>query len=192
MQELTPREITPQITQFCQSIAPSLPQYIPVCPAPISKKNDCFNNIPRYIKENGGSMTTGWAIWQRANILLHAEAHAIWKSPEGALLDITPHEYNDQKILFLEDTKVCYSGVVIPSIYKPLTSSALVKEFIDLLNIRNELTQNVINNTYSIPVPLQNRLIELNQIFLRPAERNDPCPCGSGQKYKRCCGKYLK
>ncbi|MGH6777570.1 MAG: SEC-C metal-binding domain-containing protein, partial [Bradyrhizobium sp.] len=18
--------------------------------------------------------------------------------------------------------------------------------------------------------------------------RNDPCPCGSGQKYKRCCG----
>ncbi len=19
--------------------------------------------------------------------------------------------------------------------------------------------------------------------------RNDPCPCGSGRKYKRCCGK---
>ena len=19
--------------------------------------------------------------------------------------------------------------------------------------------------------------------------RNDPCPCGSGKKYKRCCGK---
>ncbi|TMO99282.1 YecA family protein, partial [Pseudoalteromonas sp. S3178] len=19
--------------------------------------------------------------------------------------------------------------------------------------------------------------------------RNDPCPCGSGQKYKQCCGK---
>jgi uncharacterized protein YecA (UPF0149 family) len=29
---------------------------------------------------------------------------------------------------------------------------------------------------------------------LRPASqmrlgRNDPCPCGSGQKYKRCCGR---
>lgn len=22
-----------------------------------------------------------------------------------------------------------------------------------------------------------------------PPGRNDPCPCGSGQKYKRCCGK---
>ena len=22
-------------------------------------------------------------------------------------------------------------------------------------------------------------------------QRNDPCPCGSGKKYKNCCGKYL-
>jgi len=21
--------------------------------------------------------------------------------------------------------------------------------------------------------------------------RNDPCPCGSGKKYKQCCGKNL-
>lgn len=26
----------------------------------------------------------------------------------------------------------------------------------------------------------------------RPAVgRNDPCPCGSGKKYKKCCGKGL-
>ena len=23
----------------------------------------------------------------------------------------------------------------------------------------------------------------------KPAGRNDPCPCGSGKKYKKCCGK---
>ncbi len=23
----------------------------------------------------------------------------------------------------------------------------------------------------------------------KKAGRNDPCPCGSGQKYKKCCGK---
>ena len=22
------------------------------------------------------------------------------------------------------------------------------------------------------------------------ARRNDPCPCGSGRKFKKCCGKY--
>ncbi|MCA3041361.1 MAG: SEC-C domain-containing protein [Rhodocyclaceae bacterium] len=28
--------------------------------------------------------------------------------------------------------------------------------------------------------------------FVRPTPkvgRNDPCPCGSGQKFKKCCGK---
>jgi len=23
---------------------------------------------------------------------------------------------------------------------------------------------------------------------VRQSGRNDPCPCGSGRKYKRCCG----
>lgn len=35
--------------------------------------------------------------------------------------------------------------------------------------------------------------ILLNPLKTRIAEkkigRNEPCPCGSGQKYKRCCGK---
>jgi uncharacterized protein YecA (UPF0149 family) len=25
-------------------------------------------------------------------------------------------------------------------------------------------------------------------LLLRPDDRNEPCPCGSGKKYKRCCG----
>jgi uncharacterized protein YecA (UPF0149 family) len=24
--------------------------------------------------------------------------------------------------------------------------------------------------------------------FVRQVGRNEPCPCGSGKKYKRCCG----
>lgn len=24
---------------------------------------------------------------------------------------------------------------------------------------------------------------------LTPAGRNDPCPCGRGQKFKKCCGR---
>ncbi|HDP54206.1 MAG TPA: prepilin peptidase, partial [Bacteroidetes bacterium] len=24
---------------------------------------------------------------------------------------------------------------------------------------------------------------------LKTIGRNDPCPCGSGKKYKKCCGK---
>jgi len=29
----------------------------------------------------------------------------------------------------------------------------------------------------------------LNLLGTEKVGRNDPCPCGSGKKYKRCCGK---
>jgi uncharacterized protein YchJ len=31
--------------------------------------------------------------------------------------------------------------------------------------------------------------INVNGETLNKVGRNDPCPCGSGKKYKRCCGK---
>lgn len=39
----------------------------------------------------GGRLITGWGIWQWDNILVEAEAHAIWESPDNQLIDITPH-----------------------------------------------------------------------------------------------------
>ena len=35
---------------------------------------------------------------------------------------------------------------------------------------------------------LDARMDELNRSAKRPG-RNEPCPCGSGKKYKHCCGK---
>jgi len=42
------------------------------------------------------------------------------------------------------------------------------------------------------PVPLVPFLPDLNNqpiIADKKPGRNDPCPCGSGKKYKKCCGK---
>lgn len=42
------------------------------------------------------------------------------------------------------------------------------------------------------PVPLVNFLPDLNTktiIADKKPGRNEPCPCGSGKKYKKCCGK---
>ncbi|MEI6153376.1 MAG: preprotein translocase subunit SecA [Deltaproteobacteria bacterium] len=44
--------------------------------------------------------------------------------------------------------------------------------------------------TYNEPVMFLNRGDELlSQQKDKKIGRNDPCPCGSGKKYKRCCGK---
>lgn len=33
------------------------------------------------------------------------------------------------------------------------------------------------------------RMVKPKPIISSKVGRNDPCPCGSGQKYKKCCGK---
>jgi len=32
---------------------------------------------------------------------------------------------------------------------------------------------------------------DVNNNVKKKIGRNDPCPCGSGKKYKKCCGKGL-
>ncbi len=43
---------------------------------------------------------------------------------------------------------------------------------------------------YTTPgqAPSRNRRLDSESVRVR-ANRNDPCPCGSGRKYKSCCGK---
>ena len=98
IRETTPARITQVIIDFCASItSDSSPEYIDVCPASWATPNECFNNVPRMVKQYGGSMISGWAVWQRGNMLLDAEAHAIWRTPDGKLIDITPHSYNESE-----------------------------------------------------------------------------------------------
>lgn len=186
----TPPEITSKITALCNSIAPSKPQYIPVHPTANCKINDCFHNVDMVVQQNGGASVLGWTIWQRANVLIEAEAHSVWKSPQGNLVDITPHSHNEEQILFLEDHSIHYYNKPIPSRRVPLSPSPLVQEFIALFDERDKIMAEATGKQYSIPVNMLSCMVELEQIFQTKVGRNELCPCGSGLKYKRCCGPF--
>lgn len=189
--ETTPQMITTPIATLCRTISSSLhPQYIKVQPAPESSLNNCFSNVETFISKNGGSRVLGWAIWQRANLFIEAEAHAVWKSPQNELIDITPHSHNEQTILFLEDSSLQYHGNLIPNIRVPLTSSPLVAEFIELFDSRDHIAMDSPGDCYALPSEMYMRMVELEKLFLLKVGRNEPCPCGSGLKYKRCCGQF--
>jgi hypothetical protein len=128
----TPRVITPEINELCKSISEYEPVFVPVIADPKSLINECFYNVDAYIAEHGGLKVLGRSIWQRANVLIEAEAHAIWQSPDGDMVDVTPHNNGVTIILFLVDPKITYEGNLIPNIRKALTSSPLVAEFIAL------------------------------------------------------------
>lgn len=186
----TPRVITPQIRELCQSISEYEPMFVPVVTEPGSLINECFHNVDTYIEKHCGQRILGWSIWQRANVLIEAEAHAIWKSLTGDMVDVTPHSNDETSILFLTDPQMTYEGNCIPNIRKALTSSLLVAEFITLFNERDRIAAESTKNTYTIQTDMIRRILVIEQLLNQRVGRNDPCPCQSGIKYKKCCGKY--
>ncbi|MDL2232360.1 SEC-C domain-containing protein [Ruminococcaceae bacterium OttesenSCG-928-L11] len=186
----TPSIISNKIRTFCSEINPQNdPFYVSCNPHPEALPSECFPNVKLLVQEIGGKMLCGWAIWQRANVLIEAEAHAIWETPNGSLLDVTPHSRNEPEILFLIDESMEYRGQIIRNKRRPLTNSPLVKEFIALFEQRETIIIQSEGPLITMPADLMRRMIEIERQLLAPAKRNDPCPCMSGLKFKKCCGQ---
>jgi len=195
--ETTPVKISDTILTLCKEISEEQPVYVPVMVNEGCVENECFENVDRIVSTYGGKRILGWAIWKRDNILIQAEAHAIWENPQCNLIDITPHSYNEERILFLPDKKLVFNHRIIKSIRKPLTDSVIVKEFIQLLSDRDNLIEDYSVNEHKVEMTkdaavkyynLCARINEINAVFKMKVGRNDSCPCGSGLKYKQCCG----
>ena len=188
--ETTPVEITDRIMELCSGAVPgTVPVYVPVEAVGWGLMNECFPNVRRMVQKHGGQQVNGWDVWQWANISVTLEAHAVWESPEGKLVDITPHDCGEREILFLRDDRVVYSGKPIGSIRQPLTASPLVAELIGLLNERDRIMCASADRTYTLPKEMYLRIMQIQEMLHREVGRNDLCPCQSGLKYKKCCGR---
>jgi uncharacterized protein YecA (UPF0149 family) len=63
------------------------------------------------------------------------------------------------------------------TLHAPLTSEELDK----LADFLDSIPDNAMNDAVRVRTPLRRDSPKVG--------RNDPCPCGSGRKYKQCCGK---
>jgi len=188
--ETTPAKVTDKIMEMCSGMVTGVaPVYVPVKAAGWSMMNECFPNVQRMVREQGGQQVNGWAVWQWANIAVTLEAHAVWESPEGKLVDITPHDCSEKEILFLRDGSMVYSGRPIGSIRQPLTGSPLVAELIGLLNERDRIMCASADRIYALPKEMYLRIMQIQGILHTKVGRNEFCPCQSGLKYKKCCGR---
>lgn len=105
----TPPEVTPEIAEFCASISQKPVAYVRVDPSPAAKVARCHWNVMEHILKNGGTSAIGWAIWEAPGIHMEAEFHSVWVSPDGEMIDITPHRNGVARVLFLPDPQ--YSGL---------------------------------------------------------------------------------
>lgn len=195
--ETTPIRVTDKIMELCSGIVlDAVPEYVIVKAQEWSLPSECFPNVRKMVQEHGGQQINGWAIWQWANILVEAEAHSVWQNPEGELIDITPHDNGERQILFLRDDSMVYSGQQIGSVRLAITGSPLGAELVDLGNKIDAVMCSYTPGT-EIPLselrrrllPLKERREAIVRMLNQKAGRNAPCPCQSGLKYKKCCGR---
>jgi SEC-C motif len=198
----TPKQISPTIRKFCQSITPNAkPIYLSVKATPANIALDCFMNVEKRIAKEGGTVQYGWRIWEWPRIMVEAEFHAVWRSPDGTLVDITPAHHNLPGVLFLPDPERIYEGQQVDSIRLALTNNPLIHEFINinkrLFEIYNEGELANQHGEISLRedakaeiIRLRRRQVEIQQMLAsQSVGRNELCPCGSQRQYKRCCGR---
>lgn len=90
---------------------------------------------------------------------------------------IDQEDFTEQKRLY-----------VIAVIREQMRRSALNEERIKALEVEVEERRNLLAELQRVHDDLQMHVDEMNRSVKRPG-RNDPCPCGSGKKFKHCCGK---
>lgn len=195
--ETTPQKISDKIIELCNKVVPEVePVYVPVEAAVWSRMHECFPNVQQMVQEQGGQQINGWAIWQWANILVEAEAHSVWQSLDGELIDITPHDNGEKQILFLRDDSMVYSEQQIGNVRLAITDSPLVAELIELMQETDVILGDYKPGTKISVGELQKRLAPMGvrrqaivEQLNKKVGRNDLCPCMSGLKYKKCCGR---
>lgn len=194
-----PKQISGPILELARHLVPgeSL-TFLDIRPREDGIPNECFGTVERQVHDAGGSVQHGWAIWEWPNVMVEAEFHAVWRAPNGSLIDVTPRTDTETHILFLPDPNRKFEGNSIDNVRMPLRNDPRIHEFIKLAKQKYEILNRGDRATQfgvvAVPCeeiePVLRRFLQLKSELAKVlAGRNDPCPCGSGKKYKRCHGK---
>jgi hypothetical protein len=192
-----PEKIDHRIASLIEEIGVSEePLYIDVTPEPYAEVKECFSAVNRKVGKDGGSRQLGWQIWQIPDIMIEAEFHAVWKSPKGKLVDITPKSKPINRILFVPDCNSKYDGSQRNNIRLNLSGNRLVDDFIRTSDAIHRL-MNKGQRAYMREIDLSDdealtyqSLLDIKKMILQMAVAgksiNALCICGSGKKYRFC------
>lgn len=193
MRLVAPVKITDDILRLCYDIdSTTVPVFVPVAPVTSVRHGYCLTDVPLFAEKNGGSIQFGWIIWECARLALEAEFHACWVNPENQLLDIVPKPDNEKSILFLPDSQRVYEHKPVPNKQRVLIDNDYTKRWLLTARKKNEIMAKHFKNdevdAVAAATEFQNWVLSLS-LGQPKIGRNDPCPCGSGLKHKRCCGR---
>ncbi|WP_053181847.1 SEC-C metal-binding domain-containing protein [Pseudomonas thivervalensis] len=192
MNTIAPTSLPPRIFEFCKKISTESPVILQVESEGFSETAECFNNVAIKIEKDGGTVAHGWLIWDWPGVFTEAEFHAVWRSPEDDMIDITPPYDGELLVVFLPDPSRTYKGRRVDSIRHAANENRMVQDFIRLCEANYVRFGQVRNGAQ-----LEGHDAELYENFAKAKEfildgiraganRNAPCLCGGGERYKRC------
>lgn len=194
MSESTPLKISDQIVAFCQEIdSTEEPSFLSFQPTEKAELHECFRNVESHIALYSGDIQYGWIIWESPNRTLNAEFHAVWVSPTGELLDITPKVDGEIRILFLPDSTITFRGQLIENRKKVLVDNTWTRQWIWEEHNFFLIKQKHYRNRQ---VDIESFRAECEKWLEAPDARtpqigpNRRCICGSRKKFKSCCAEW--
>lgn len=114
---------------------------VPVIITPSSAQSMCFLNVMDAVRRHGGEMLEGWVIWVWKGAFIEAEHHAVWRTTQGELFDVTVKPDGEGEILFLPDPKAKFEKYALGNIMWAYPGNPLAKQFVDIANQRVALIQ---------------------------------------------------
>lgn len=179
----------------------NIPVIVPIRAESYSINNNCFYNVLDKVKIDNGLIVYGWKL-HKSTFLEEAQRHAVWKSPNGELVDVTPDEVYKDRILFLEEDKSwVYDGKYYDNIRVNTTKNPLVDDYIILNETITMLWQTGIRSSrinINIPEPIVKYIeildiykLKLEKYILENNDSNGICYCGQEKYYRDCHGNYL-
>lgn len=135
-----PRALTPALLEFCASIAPTDPVFIPSVPVKRGVTSFCFENVAQKVRKKGGSIAYGWAIWHMPGLYFEAEHHGVWRNSLGNFIDVSPQMGGRKRLLFLPDDSAVYDSMALrPNVMGADGDSERARRMVSLGNRRHAL-----------------------------------------------------
>lgn len=175
----TPPRITDKVLELCSMVkSGACPFVVPIRPERDSIPHECFENVKAKVSRNGGSLQHGWAIWEWVDVLLEAEFHAVWVSPDGDMVCVSPHNTPDTTLLFLPDDTRSFNGLDrLDNLKLPLRNEKVVADFIHvtqaLMAAQNRLTRGRFG---VVKVPVTPELRKLAERYVTLRKQIDALP----------------
>ena len=162
-----PRAVTTGLLQFCASISSAEPVFVMSIPIQRAATSFCFENVARRVREKGGSIAYGWAIWHLPDLYFEAEHHAVWRNRLGNLIDVSPQMGGRKRLLFLPDDAATYDPFAIrQNVMAPDGESERARRMTDLGNRRHAMLIRC-----RVPGTAEIRLYEQDELELAEIDR---------------------